>query len=226
VTGGDPARRLAVLLDLDGTLVDTVPFILAGVRHAFEGYGRCPTDAEWLAGVGTPLRTQLADFARSPEDVEAIFQRYRTYWRAHHDRLTHLFTGAGEAVRALRAAGHPLGVVTAKLEEGAERTLRHVGLWDAFDVVVGADTVARSKPDPMPVRHALTRLGRAPAEALMVGDAIHDLMAGRGAGTMTAGVLWGAAAREALAPLADHLLSDPSELVPLVARLQADRDRT
>ncbi|MBK9517097.1 MAG: HAD-IA family hydrolase [Anaeromyxobacter sp.] len=218
-----PARPIAVLLDLDGTLVDTVPFILAAVRHAFQGYGRCPTDAEWIAGIGTPLRDQLASFARQPDDVPALFDRYRAYWLQHHDAMTRLFPGAGEAVRALRAAGHPLAIITAKIEAGAERTLRHVGLRDQVDLVVAADTVARCKPDPMPVRHALERLGRTPAEAVMIGDSNHDLAAGRAAGTATAGVLWGAASREVLAPLADHLLDDPRQIVPLVARLQAAR---
>jgi pyrophosphatase PpaX len=221
--GGPAARPIAVLLDLDGTLVDTVPFILASVRHAFEGYGRCPTVAEWIAGIGTPLREQLATFARAPADVQPLFDRYRAFWLEHHDRLTRLFPGAGEAVRTIRAAGHPLGIITAKIEAGAERTLRHVGLRELVDVVVAADTVARSKPDPLPVHHALERLGRTPAEAVMIGDSNHDLAAGRGAGTVTAGVLWGAASREVLAPLADHLLAELAELAPLVARLQARR---
>jgi len=216
-----PPRPLAVLLDLDGTLVDTVPFILASVRHAFEGYGRCPTDAEWIAGIGTPLRDQLASFARQAGDVQPLFDRYRAYWLEHHDRMTRLFPGAGEAVRAIKAAGHPVAIITAKIEQGAERTLRHVGLRDLVDLVVAADTVARCKPDPMPVHHALARLDRTPAEAVMIGDSNHDLAAGRGAGTATAGVLWGAASREVLAPLADHLLGELAELAPLVARLQA-----
>jgi pyrophosphatase PpaX len=215
------SRPIAVLLDLDGTLVDTVPFILAAVRHAFEGYGPCPTDAEWIAGIGTPLRTQLASLARHPEDVEPLFARYRDFWREHHDRMTALFPGAGEAVRALAAAGHPLAIVTAKQEVGAERTLRHVGLWETVDVVVGADTVERSKPDPLPLHHALGQLGYGPGEAVMIGDSNHDLAAGRAAGTATVGVLWGAASREVLAPLADHLVAEMAELVPLVARLQA-----
>jgi pyrophosphatase PpaX len=215
-------RRLAILFDLDGTLVDTVPFILSGVRFAFEGYGRCPTDAEWIAGIGTPLRVQLSAFARSPEDVEMLFARYRTFWLEHHDRLTKLFPGAAEAVETLSARGHPMAVITAKVEAGAERTLRHVGLRDRFQVVVAADTVERSKPDPMPVRHALERLGRHPEEAVMVGDSDHDLAAGRAAGTGTVGVLWGAAARSVLAPLADHLVARVEEIVPLVERLEAD----
>ncbi len=214
-------RPLAVLFDLDGTLVDTVPFILASVRACFEGYGRCPTDAEWIAGIGTPLREQLASFARDPADVDGLFARYRAFWLQHHDEMTALFPGAAEAVLALRAAGHPLAVVTAKIATGAERTLRHVGLWEAIDVVVAADTVERSKPDPMPVRYALARLGREPGEAVMIGDSNHDLAAGRAAGTATAGVLWGAASRAVLAPLADHLLSGMDEVVPLVRRLQS-----
>ncbi len=214
-------RPIAVLFDLDGTLVDTVPFILAAVRHAFEGQPRTPTDAEWIAGIGTPLRAQLEALAASPDLAEPLFQRYRAYWLQHHDAATHLFPGAADLVRGLRAAGHPIGVVTAKLAAGAERTLRHVGLLELVDVVVAADTVARSKPDPMPVRFALSRVDRAPGEAVMIGDSPHDLVAGRGAGTVTVGVCWGAASREVLAPLADHLVTAMAELAPLVARLQA-----
>jgi pyrophosphatase PpaX len=210
-----------VLFDLDGTLVDTIPFILASVRHAFEGQPRCPTDAEWIAGIGTPLRAQLREFAASPDLAEPLFQRYRAYWLQHHDAATHLFPGAGPLVRTLRQAGHPIAIVTAKLEAGAERTLRHVGLRDQVDLVVAADTVEKSKPDPMPVRHALSKLDRAPREAVMIGDSPHDLASGRGAGTATIGVCWGAASREVLAPLADHLVTDMAELAPLVARLQA-----
>jgi pyrophosphatase PpaX len=218
------ARPIAVLFDLDGTLVDTVPFILAGVRHAFETEPHGPSDAEWLAGIGTPLRTQLAQFA-SPERIELLFQRYRAFWLQNHDAETRLFPGAGELVRALKAAGHPIGVVTAKTETGAERTLRHVGLRDQVDVIVAADTVEKCKPDPMPVRYALGQVGRAPGEAVMIGDSPHDLAAGRGAGTVTVGVCWGAASREVLAPLADHLLVEMGEIAPLITVLQAGQGR-
>jgi pyrophosphatase PpaX len=223
VSDGRAGRRIAVLLDLDGTLVDTVPFILSAVRHAFEGRDRRPTDAEWIAGIGTPLRDQLRDFASAEAEVEPLFDRYRAYWLAHHDARTRLFPGAGEALRTLKAAGHPLAVITAKNEQGAERTLRHVGVRGLMDVVVAADTVARCKPDPMPIVHALTLLERRPDEAVMIGDSNHDLAAGRSAGTVTVGVLWGAASREVLAPLADHLLERMDGLVPLVERLQASQ---
>jgi pyrophosphatase PpaX len=192
-------RPPAILFDLDGTLVDTVPFILAAVRHTFDGYGSGPSEAEWIAGIGTPLRAQLGQFVRRPEDVEPLYQRYRTFWIENHDRMTRCFPGARETVLALREAGHPIGVVTAKTEEGARRTLRHVGLLDAVGAMVGADTCPRSKPDPMPVRHALERLDRSPAEAVFVGDSPHDVAAGNAAGTLTVAALWGACDRECLA---------------------------
>ena len=131
-------RRTAILFDLDGTLVDTVPFILAAVRHAFEGQARCPSDAEWIAGIGTPLRAQLEQFAERPEQVEVLLARYRAFWLAEHDRRTRCFPGALEVVAGLARRGHPLGVVTAKVEEGAFRTLRLTGLDVHMGAVIGA----------------------------------------------------------------------------------------
>ncbi len=216
---------IPILFDLDGTLVDTVPFILESVRSAFEGYGVCPTDAEWIAGIGTPLRTQLASFAQRPADVETLFERYRTFWIAHHDERTHPFPGALEVVAALAAAGHPIGVVTAKIEHGALRTLRHTGLLPYVQAVVGADSCANAKPHPEPVLLALSRLGAAAGEALLVGDSPHDVAAAKAAGTRAVAALWGACARPVLAAAgADFFLDDVRALPALVGSLDALRE--
>jgi pyrophosphatase PpaX len=220
----NPRRPLTVLLDLDGTLVDTVPFILESVRHAFEGYGSAPTDAEWIAGIGTPLRQQLAAFARSPADVEPLFERYRAYWHLHHDDRTRAFEGAREALVALREAGHAIGIVTGKLVDGAHRTLRHTGLLALVDTVVGADSGAAPKPDPAPVRLALARLEAAPRDALFVGDSPLDVTAGKRAGAIAVAARWGACGDDALAGASpDHVLDDVSALPALVARLDRER---
>lgn len=219
------ARPIALLFDLDGTLVDSVELILASARHAFEGYrGRRPTDADWIAGIGKPLRVQLEELAERPEDVEPLFHRYRQFFRANHDAMTRPFPGAVEVVASLRAAGHPVGVVTAKWVEPAWRSLRHAGLAPHVEAVVGADSLAEHKPDPAPVRLALSQLGRAPEEALLLGDSPHDVAAGNAAGVATAAALWGAGPREVLSAAGPrHVLSDIRELPGLVREIEAGR---
>lgn len=214
--------RLALLFDLDGTLVDTVELILSSMRAAFEGFpGRRPTDGEWIAGMGKPLRVQLAEFV-APADLEAVVDRYRTHQRANHDRMTRAFDGAVETVSRLKARGHPVGVVTSKFLEPARRTLAHVGLAPHVDVVVAADTVTRPKPDPEPVLQALARLARSPARALFLGDSPHDVAAGNAAGAVTAAALWGACDRACLEPAGPrHWLASIRELPALVERLEA-----
>jgi pyrophosphatase PpaX len=214
-----PAAPIAVLFDLDGTLVDTVPFILASVRHAFDGYGRAPSDEDWRAGIGTPLRAQLAQFARRADDVDGLLARYRAFWIEHHDRMTRPFPGAVETVRTLAARGHPMGVVTAKTEEGALRTLRHIGVLPFLGAIVGADTCARCKPDPEPVQVALARLEREPRDAVLIGDSAHDIAAARAAGVRAIGISWGVCDRAALERAgAERVLDDLRELVAAAER--------
>lgn len=212
--------RTAVLFDLDGTLVDTTAFLLRSMRHAFEGSGlRTPSDAEWIAGIGTPLRTQLRGFAPDEAAVELLVARYRAFQHAHHDAMTFAFPQALDVVQALRRRGHALGVVTSKGEALAQRTLAHVGLLPLMEVVVTADSVTRHKPDPEPVRFALERLSVAPGHALFVGDSPHDVNAGNAAAVRTVAALWGPFSRETLERARPtHLLEALAELPALVER--------
>jgi pyrophosphatase PpaX len=107
-------RPLAVLFDLDGTLIDTIDLLLACARHTFEGRTPAPTDDEWIAGIGTPLRKQFAAYTSSDEEIEALTQRYRAYQREHHDHLTTAFPGVLETLDELERRGHPMGIVTSK----------------------------------------------------------------------------------------------------------------
>ena len=150
---------MAVLFDLDGTLIDSVPLILAPVHHAFAGRARRPTDAEWIAGIGTPLRVQLEAWTDGPQDLHAIVERYRVFQNAHHDAMTRAFPGAREAVEALHRRGHRMGIVTGKLAETAAGSLAHVGLRAFMEAIVGANSCAHHKPHPAPVLLAVDRLG-------------------------------------------------------------------
>jgi pyrophosphatase PpaX len=190
-----------VLFDLDGTLIDSIELILSSYRHTLATHGFPPEpDEAWLAGVGRPLRVQLAPWARSPEELEALAATYRAYNIANHDRMVRAYPGIVRLVQEIRAAGFRTGVVTSKNQEGCRRGLRLVGLEDAMEVLICADDVVNPKPHPEPVERAVSRLGADPVATIFAGDSIHDLHAGRAAGVRTAAVLWGPFGRRELEP--------------------------
>src|SRR5918911_2036117 len=111
------SRPVAVLFDLDGTLIDSIELILASMRYSFAMCGRtAPTDAEWLAGVGTPLRTMFEQYSADENALDAFIAAYREHQFAHHDDLVRCYAHVPSTVAALVALGHPLGVVTSKTE--------------------------------------------------------------------------------------------------------------
>ena len=191
--------RPAILFDLDGTLIDSIDLLVTSMVYAFEGRDVQPPLEEWIAGIGRPLDAMLRTWARDEEDVLALRARYREYQFANHDAKTHAYPGAVDTVRALHAAGYPLAVVTSKLEYGARRSLKWIGVDDCFTAIVGIDATAKHKPEPEPVWHALALLGDIPpAEALFIGDSTHDMHAGNAAGVATAAALWGPFSRAQL----------------------------
>lgn len=198
-----PATRRSptILFDLDGTLIDSIELILNSARYAFAKLERpCPSDEEWMAGIGIPLFTMFERYARDDEDLSALIAAYREYQLANHDRLVRCYDGVVDTVRALHERGHQLGIVTSKSEYLALRGLAHVGLARYMDTIVGCDASTRHKPDPEPVQIALHRLGCAPEEAIFVGDSVHDILAGNAAGVRTFAALWGAFRRQDLEP--------------------------
>jgi pyrophosphatase PpaX len=216
------SRPIAVLFDLDGTLIDSIGLLLASVRHAFEGFnGRSPTEEEWVAGIGTPLALQLKAFCETDPQLEAVTTRYRTFQRAAHDRLTTAFPGTLEVLAKLEAAGHPMGIVTSKSNEMMTRALELTGIAPYMTSTIGCDSCTRHKPDPFPVRMALGELGYRADEAAFVGDSPHDINSGNAAGVVSIAALWGPFTRaqlEIAKPM--HYLDDISALPALVECIQ------
>ena len=213
-----PAGRFRTFLfDLDGTLIDSIPLIMASFRHTMRTHlGAVPDDTVWRAGFGTPLRPQLRKFARDDEHASRMVDTYRAYTDAHHDRLLKPYAGIDGALGTLRAAGARLAVVTSKTHALARRGLARCGLDEYFGVLVGADDVAQHKPHPAPVLAALDRLSADPEETVFIGDSPHDIEAGRAAGVRTAAALWGPFPREALARASPHhWLADPAGIASL-----------
>ena len=207
----------AYLFDLDGTLINSIDLIMASFRHTMRTHlDEMPADDAWRAGLGTPLRTQLATYARSDDHADVMTDTYRAYNRAFHDRLVRPYPGVKEALAALRDRGVKLAIVTSKTGPLARRGLRRCELDEYFDVLVGVDDVTEHKPHPAPVFEALDRLSAEPGDTVFVGDSPHDVRSGRAAGVLTAAALWGAFGRAALAAHApDYWLADPGEIAVL-----------
>jgi len=210
----------AVLFDLDGTLIDSVPLIVESMQHAFEGRTRAPTVEEWVARIGTPLEGMIRAWAEDEVDLAALKERYKEHQRAHHDARVTAFPGVPELLERLAARGTAMAVVTSKLESSATRSLAFLGLAQHFRAVVGLESTSRHKPDPEPVRHALSLLGVAPGEAAFVGDSPHDVAAGNAAGVATVATLWGPFTREQLvAARPAAFAGEVADLLPLLDRL-------
>ena len=205
------------LFDLDGTLIDSIELILSSYRHTLARHrGSVPPDSVWLAGVGTPLRTQFRQFTEDPDEIEELVATYTEHNLANHDLLVRDYPGVLDAVRALAADGVRLGVVTSKKRRGAGLGLARCGFDGLFEVVVTADDVERHKPDQEPVTRAVELLGASPARTVFVGDSPHDLAAGRAAGVATAAVGWGPFPRETLeAKEPDFWVSEADQLTSL-----------
>ena len=218
--------QTALLFDLDGTLVDSIELIINSARHAFIGFGgTAPTDDDWRATIGRPLQTVLREYAQHDEaEAQRLFERYREYQLAHHDRLVRAYDGVVSTLRAFAAAGHPMAIVTSKSDWLAVKGLELVGVADLFPVVVGCDTCVNHKPHPEPVERALALLGVDAASAIFVGDSPHDVESGRAAAVYTVGVTWGAFTREQMgASGADVVIHDMSELPAVVTRFASSR---
>jgi pyrophosphatase PpaX len=212
-----PALR-TVLFDLDGTLIDSVQLILDSYHHTLAAHGLPPrTDAEWLAGIGTPLTAQFADWKDSADLLDALIATYREYNLKHHDRMVTVYPGVVDVVQALKQDGIATGLVTSKNRSGAVRGLALARLESLMDVLVCADEVDNPKPHPEPVEKAVRLLGADPATTVYVGDSIHDMRSGREAGVRTAAVLWGPFGRSHLeGARPDYWLEKPVDLLSVV----------
>jgi phosphoglycolate phosphatase len=179
-----------VLIDLDGTLVDSVPDLAYCVDGMLERMGLPPRgEAEvrnWVGnGVERLVRRALTGTLDGEPD-EALFQRALPLFMALYAENTSTrsqpYPGVREGLEWLRQAGYRLGCVTNKAARFTEPLLEDLGLRDYFGVVVSGDRLPQKKPDPAPLLYAARHLGVAPSRALMVGDSVSDVKAARAAG--------------------------------------------
>lgn len=179
-----------VLIDVDGTLVDSVPDLAFCVDEMMKRLGR-PVHGvdkvrEWV-GNGVERLTRRAligqlDGEPDEADFDKAYPIFLELYAENTSKRSVLFPGVEEGIRYLKSAGYKLGCVTNKAAQFTIPLLKDLGVYDHFEIVVSGDTLPKKKPDPLPLLHVAQHFGVTPQHSLMVGDSVSDVKAARAAG--------------------------------------------
>lgn len=177
----------AAIVDLDGTMVDTLGDFVVALGMTLTELGLPPVDrafVERTVGKGSEhlLRRTLAQVGGDATLYDAAWAAYQRHYLAINGQHSLVFPGVVEGLQRLRAAGLRLACLTNKPTAFARPLLASKGLDGFFEQVFGGDAFARKKPDPLPLLETCRALGTAPAATLMVGDSRNDAEAAHAAG--------------------------------------------
>ena len=181
----------AVLFDLDGTLLDTVPDLYAAAAAMLRELGRPELPLESIRsylGRGLPnlVKRVLANSLDAADDEApppaAALESFWRHYARENGRNSRAYPGVMEGLEALRAMHMPMALITNKAAAFTRPLLDTAGLTPYFDVIVSGDTLPKQKPDPMSVIWACGALGVVPGDAMFIGDSVNDFEAGRAAG--------------------------------------------
>ena len=186
----DNPRPQMILIDVDGTLVDSVPDLAYCVDRTMEAIGREPWGEakvrDWVGnGVERLVRRALTgslDGEPSDEEFERAYPIFLDCYAENISKRSVLYPGVKEGLDYLKAEGYPLGCVTNKAEQFTLPLLQDLGVYDYFEIVVAGDTLPQKKPDPTPLLYAAEFFSAEPTQCLMVGDSVSDVKAARAAG--------------------------------------------
>lgn len=192
VTQGGRGRfaAAAVIIDLDGTLLDTVADLAAAVNAMLLQVGQSPLPVSRVAehvGKGAEVLVHRAltdspDGRVSPERFEPAYRAFLAHYGRENGRHARIYPGVVEGLDAMRAMGLRLAVVTNKPSDFTGPLLGQCGLAHFFDLVVSGDSLPRRKPDPLPMLHVCEIFGLPASQVVAIGDSLNDAIAARAAG--------------------------------------------
>jgi len=184
----------AVLFDLDGTLLDSAPDLVAALNWLRTRDGLDEIDVSDMSPFASRGAVGLLN-AGYPTNDSGLFEQRRLAflerYAANSYKQSSLYEGVGELIEYLNRSAMPWGIVTNKIESLTLPILRQSGLASSVSCVVCGDTIEFSKPHPAPVLLACEIIGITPERVLFVGDDVRDVEAGEAAGTLTAAALYG-----------------------------------
>jgi phosphoglycolate phosphatase len=210
----------SVLLDLDGTLVDSQPGILASCMAALRALGHEPAEILDIKRVIGPPLEDVLQFLLQPYGDDRIGEAVLAY-RQHYGEIglfgSQLYPGIGASLKAMQQAGLRIYLATSKRETFARCILEHLGLAPYFEGIHGSVPGGELDHKPELLAHILSEHGISPAHSLMVGDRRHDISGAHAVGMRGLGVLWGYGTRDELETAgADQLVESTDDLARTV----------
>jgi len=216
--------------DLDGTLLDTSGDLAAAVNHALASVDRPALTVDQVkpmigGGARHMLKQGLTATGGYDEAMlDTLHAELLAFYEANICVLTTPYPGVIDALGALAAKGVTLGIVTNKVERFARTVLDQLGMTDRFACILGGDTMAESKPSPMPI-HEMVRLcrksGGGDGRAAFVGDSLFDIQAAQAAGLPTIACSFGFLMQPVEELGADAVIDGYADLLPTLERLGA-----
>jgi len=231
----DHTRFDAAIVDLDGTMVDTLGDFAASLNRMLDDLSLphvAPSAIETMVGKGSEhlihsalVHVMAPAVAKAEADAKAralfdrAWERYQHHYLAINGRHSAVYPGVAEGLKALRAQGLRLACLTNKPTSFAKPLLADKGLDGFFELVFGGDAFERKKPDPLPLLKTCEAMGTEPARTLMIGDSSNDARAARAAGCPVVLVTYGYNHGEPVRGVdADGFVDSLAELVPAAAR--------
>jgi len=179
-----------IMIDVDGTLVDSVPDLAWCVDETMKQIG-LPVRGEaavrnWVGnGVIRLVERAVINDLYAEHDVD-LFNKampiFNELYAENTSKRSNLYPGVREGLDYLKTTGIKIGCITNKAEQFTHPLLKDLGIWDEFEIVISGDTLEKKKPDPLPLLHGARELGANPENSLMLGDSTSDVKAARAAG--------------------------------------------
>lgn len=210
-----------IVFDLDGTLVDTAPDLIASLNHTITAAGLKPVgyeDITHLVGQGAKTMIErafrLREVPLADQDLPALLDRFIAHYLDHMPGESQPFPGLVATLDRLAAKGYLLAVCTNKMERLALPLVEKLGLRSRFAAIAGGDTFPVRKPDGGHVIATVKKAGGDPARSLMVGDSINDILAAKNAGIPSIAVPFGYSDIPVDMLGADQVIAHFDELTP------------
>ncbi|MEW6131743.1 MAG: phosphoglycolate phosphatase [Pseudomonadota bacterium] len=185
-----PIDIKAVVIDLDGTLLDTAPDLARAAELMMNELGMpCPSLDTIRTYIGNGVSRLVKRVLTGDMDAEpdaGLFARalpiFQKHYGEHVSERSRPFPGVVEGLEAFRKMGLRIACITNKAEQFTHPLLKDTGLFGYFDLILSGDTLPKRKPDPLPLQHACKVFGVQPRELLLIGDSWNDTQAARAAG--------------------------------------------